>query len=206
MKKGSKALLLVISAVLLVAVSVGLTVAYFTDEANVENTFTVGKVDISLYEEGAEYAEDGTYGQTYSNVQPGDELPKAPTVTVEKGSVESYVRMIVTVDFEQAMAQEQLGDSLDGIFAGLNANWIPAGKTVSDDLSSVKYEYRYAKTVEALDEAVELEALFTEIVIPEEWDSDDLNGFNNMKINVEGHAIQAKHLDTADAAWAAFGK
>ncbi|MBE6687213.1 MAG: hypothetical protein E7591_08295 [Ruminococcaceae bacterium] len=205
MKKGTKALLLIVSALLVFAVGVGLTVAYFTDSAEAVNTFTVGKVDISLYEEGAEYANDGTYGQTYTNVQPGDVLPKAPTVTVEKGSVESYVRMIVTVNFEQAMAEEQLGESLDGLFAGVDANWILAGKSVADDKTSVEYEYRYATTVEALDEAVELEALFTEIVIPGEWDAEDLAGFNNMKINVEGHAIQAKNLADADAAWNAFG-
>ena len=113
--------------------------------------------------------------------------------------------MMVTVNFEQAMADEQLGESLDGIFSGVDANWTLAGKTVNEDKTSVVYEYRYATTVEALDEAVELEALFTEIVIPGAWDADDLNGFNNMKINVEGHAIQAKHLADADAAWAAFG-
>ncbi|MBR5516217.1 MAG: SipW-dependent-type signal peptide-containing protein [Clostridia bacterium] len=203
MKKGMKALLIAVSAILLVAVSVSLTVAYFTSQADVKNTFTVGKVDISLYEEGAEY-DNGVYGQTYENIIPGGSYNKAPTVTVEKGSVESYVRMMVNVVFENAMDEAQLGDSLDGIFSGVDAKWTLAGKTVSADNTSVVYEYRYNSTVEALDEAVELEALFTEIVIPGEWEEADLNGFNNMQINVEGHAIQAFGFADANEAWANF--
>ena len=116
MKKGRKVLLLVASALLLVSLSIGLTVAYFTDKDDVKNVFTVGKVDITLDEEGAEENEDGSYGQTYENVVPGEVYPKAPTITVEEGSLESYVRMIVTVKFENAVDAELTGEKLDNIF------------------------------------------------------------------------------------------
>ncbi len=204
MKNGMKALLIAVSAVLLVAISVGLTVAYFTDKEEVVNVFTVGKVDISLDEEGAEENEDGTYGQTYDDIVPGEVYPKAPTVTVEEGSLESYVRVIVTVKFEQAIDEELTGEKLDNIFVNVSDKWVLNAKTVADDLTSVEYEYRYATTVAAPDAAVELEPIFTDVTFDGEAWGNELACLNNMHINVEGHAIQAFSFADADEAWSKF--
>lgn len=101
MKKTSKALLLTLCAVLLVAASVMGTMAYLTDTDKVENTFTVGKVDIKLDE--AKVNTDGTSVEGAARVQgneyhllPGHTYTKDPTVTVLQGSEESYVRLKVT--------------------------------------------------------------------------------------------------------------
>lgn len=101
MKTRSKALLLTLCAVLLVAASVLGTVAFLTSTASVENTFTVGSVKIRLDE--AKVTEDGkpvegaarVTGNSYK-LMPGHTYTKDPTVTVEKGSESSYVRMKVT--------------------------------------------------------------------------------------------------------------
>ena len=204
MKNSMKALLIAVSAVLLVAVSVGLTVAYFTDKEEVTNVFTVGKVDISLEEEGAEEKDDGTYGQTYDDIVPGEVYPKAPTVTVEAGSLESYVRMIVTVKFENAVDAELTGVKLDNVFVGLAEEWVLNSKTVADDLTSVEYEYRYATTVAAPDAAVELEPIFTDVTFDGAAWGNELAELDNMVINVEGHAIQAFGFADADEAWSNF--
>ena len=58
MKTRSKALLLTLCAVLLVAASVLGTMAYLTSTDEVKNTFTVGKVKINLDE--AKVGLDGT--------------------------------------------------------------------------------------------------------------------------------------------------
>ena len=58
MKTRNKALLLMLSAVTLVAASVFGTIAYLTDNESVTNTFTVGKVGLNLDE--AEVNTDGT--------------------------------------------------------------------------------------------------------------------------------------------------
>ena len=50
MKKTRKILLMAACAILLVCISVGATVAYLTDMKSVTNTFTVGKVAITLDE------------------------------------------------------------------------------------------------------------------------------------------------------------
>lgn len=101
MKTKSKALLLTLCAVLLVAASVLGTMAYLTSSAEVKNTFTVGKVEIKLDEakvnadgipvEGADRVTANSY-----KLMPGTTYTKDPTVTVLNGSEASYVRMKVT--------------------------------------------------------------------------------------------------------------
>lgn len=101
MKTKSKALLLTLCAVLLIAASVLGTMAYLTSSAEVKNTFTVGKVEIKLDEakvtvdgipvEGAARVTANSY-----KLMPGTTYTKDPTVTVKAGSEDSYVRMKVT--------------------------------------------------------------------------------------------------------------
>lgn len=101
MKTRTKALLLTVCAVLLVAATVFTTVAYLKSTDEVVNTFTVGKVAIMLDE--AEVGTDGTPVAGADRVKaneyhllPGHTYTKDPTVTVLKGSDKSYVRMKVT--------------------------------------------------------------------------------------------------------------
>ena len=101
MKTKSKALLLTLCAVLLVAASVLGTMAYLTSSAEVKNTFTIGKVEIKLDE--AKVTADGIPVEGAARVtansyklMPGTTYTKDPTVTVKAGSEESYVRMKVT--------------------------------------------------------------------------------------------------------------
>lgn len=105
-KTKTKALLMSLCAVLLVAASVLGTMAYLTDSKDVKNTFTVGNVAIKLDE--AKVDENGTQvvdkdGNPVARVTeneykllPGHTYVKDPTVTVLKPSVASYVRMKVT--------------------------------------------------------------------------------------------------------------
>lgn len=105
-KTKTKALLMSLCAVLLVAASVLGTMAYLTDSEEVNNTFTVGNVAIKLDE--AKVDENGTQvvdkdGNPVARVTrnaykllPGHTYVKDPTVTVLTPSVASYVRMKVT--------------------------------------------------------------------------------------------------------------
>ncbi len=101
MKTKSKALLLTLCAVLLVAASVLGTMAYLTSSAEVKNTFTVGKVEIKLDEAKVNadgIPEEGAARVTANSykLMPGTTYTKDPTVTVLNGSEASYVRMKVT--------------------------------------------------------------------------------------------------------------
>ena len=116
MKTKSKALLLTLCAVLLVAASVLGTMAYLTSTDTVTNTFTVGKVEIKLDE--AKVTADGIPVESADRVtansyklMPGTTYTKDPTVTVLKGSEDSYVRMKVT--FNNAAALMEMLPSAD---------------------------------------------------------------------------------------------
>lgn len=118
MKTKSKALLLTLCAVLLVAASVLGTMAYLTSSAEVENTFTIGKVEIKLDE--AKVTADGIPVEGAARVtansyklMPGTTYTKDPTVTVKAGSEESYVRMKVT--FNNAAALMEMLPSADNL-------------------------------------------------------------------------------------------
>lgn len=110
-KTKTKALLMSLCAVLLVAASVLGTMAYLTDRKDVKNTFTVGNVSITLDE--AKVDDNGNainkQGNQVTNLADAERVPgnaykllpghtyvKDPTVTVLKPSVASYVRMKVT--------------------------------------------------------------------------------------------------------------
>ena len=105
-KTKTKALLMSLCAVLLVAASVLGTMAYLTDSKDVKNTFTVGNVAIKLDEAKVDEMgnlvknQDGTLAdrvtQNAYKLLPGHEYVKDPTVTVLTPSVDSYVRMKVT--------------------------------------------------------------------------------------------------------------
>ena len=114
MKTKSKALLLTLCAVLLVAASVLGTMAYLTSTAKVENTFTVGKVEIKLDETDVTNPTGPRVQANSYKLMPGTTYTKDPTVTVLKGSEDSYVRMKVTFNnASKLMAMLPSADDLD---------------------------------------------------------------------------------------------
>lgn len=76
------------------ATAIAGTLAYFTSETQVEtNTFTAGDLEITLDEP----VWDAEVGEGAFEIIPGNSVVKDPTVTLENGSVDSYVRMVVTM-------------------------------------------------------------------------------------------------------------
>ena len=141
MKK--KVLLIALAAILLVGASIGGTLAWLTATASVINTFTVGKVNIDLYEHTL--AEDGKTlktgetnitrtGNAYHLV-PGETYGKDPTVIVNDGSEECYVFVKVANPF---------GDKL--VPNIVSTNWIEV--TVPNPIAGEKV-YKYTNTATA---------------------------------------------------------
>lgn len=174
MKTKSKALLLTLCAVLLVAASVLGTMAYLTSTDTVTNTFTVGKVKIKLDEakvnangipeEGAARVTENSY-----KLMPGTTYTKDPTVTVLNGSDAAYVRMKVTFNNAKAIialcTDPEFADEVTGVenafplirmvnFVKANAaKWdgiIPDNMVETEDmLADAKY-FAYDKTADTL--------------------------------------------------------
>ena len=100
MKTKRKALLLSLCAVLLVVASVMGTMAYLTDSAEVKNTFTVGKVNITLDEAPVDTNGNVIDGDRRTQNQyllvPGQSYTKDPIVHVTAGSENSWIFVEVT--------------------------------------------------------------------------------------------------------------
>ncbi len=208
--KKSKVLITTLCAVLLVAVSVLGTLAYLTSRDEVVNTFTVGKVNITLDE--ADVNEDGTVINGADRVKennyhliPGQTYVKDPTLTVKAKSEESYVRMLLTINCADAFDVIYAPNKADltTIFNGYNAeNWVYEAVTRAND--TLTYEFRYKEIVANSDSDTILDALFDSITIPGAFDSRDMASIADLEIKVIGHAIQATGFANEDAAWTAF--
>ena len=204
-----------------ITVSIVGTLAFLTSSDEVVNTFTIGKVKISLDEAdvddygteiaGASRVKENTYclisGRTYV---------KDPTVTVKAGSEEAYVRMLVTIN-KLDVLKEVFGDDflpqdyVDGTWD--SQSWVYVSTTVKQN--TAVYEFRYYDKTEGTDTVnasnastdIVLPPLFEKFTLPGTVSGSELKLLNEgeqLKITVNAHAIQSLGFDSADEAWAAF--
>ena len=169
MKTKSKALLLTLCAVLLVAASVLGTMAYLTSTDTVTNTFTVGKVEITLDETDVTNPNGPRVKANSYKLMPGTTYTKDPTVTVKAGSEESYVRMKVTFNNAKAIialcTDPEFADEVTGVenafplirmvnFVKTNAaKWdgiIPDNMVETEDMLAMPKYFAYDKTADTL--------------------------------------------------------
>lgn len=106
MKK--KILAITLCVAMLAIMLVSGTLAYFTDEKEQTNTFTAGKVEITLDEAIVEKNDSGNLVSTGERTRedqteqkyhlfPGMTVTKDPTITLVEGSENAYIGAIVTV-------------------------------------------------------------------------------------------------------------
>jgi len=222
-----KSLALLASCVLVIGSAALGSIAYLTSSDTNVNTFTVGKVGMELTEtrvtpegvpvEGADRVKENSY-----RLIPGVTYTKDPTVTIKKGSEESYVRLLVTVN-KMAELRAIFGNDfqLKDIVSTLDNNtWEYITVKDNGDNSST-YEFRYrdrdgSKTVGTLtaETDLDLKPLFTHLVYPATITSEQNATLQGLKITVVGQAIQAMGFEETtendvtktaeDNAWAAF--
>lgn len=228
--KLKKILALALAAVLLVAVGVGGTLAWLVAQSNeVKNTFTYGKVALTLDEaqveydpELNEYVEKDDHSRTTTNeykILPGVKIAKDPTVTVTKDSEDCYVRAIITVTSNQAAYALMNNDPKSWIDDLENDYWKyegTAATTIDDenDVVTTVYEVRYVGVLDAdkgagivpydKENNQTLKDIFTSVTIPADIDEEEIIDAATVKIDVIAHAMQAGGFDNAAAAWAAY--
>lgn len=194
MKKKTKALMLVLCAVLLVTASVLGTMAYLTSQDKVTNTFTVGKVDITLDEAKVDKA--GTAATPEVRVDaneyhllPGHTYKKDPTVHVEANSENSWIFVKVDnpiVDIEADTT----------IAAQITTN----GWTALDGQTGVYYkEYTASPDVQNF-------VVFDNFKIKGNITNDKLADYNNKTVTVTAYAIQRDGFNDPAGAWAEVSK
>lgn len=211
--KRSKTLVLALCAILLVVGTILGTVAYLQDTASVVNTFTVGNVHLKLDEAVVDEKGEPTGGRTETgnayHLIPGETYTKDPTVTVLKGSEESYVRMMLTLNCASELDAifAPNGAVLTEIFKGYDATkWEYVDVTRGND-NTITYEFRYFETVKPeQNNDLVLDALFDTVTVPNTMTGEQLATIADLKITVEAHAIQAIGFANADDAWTAFSK
>ena len=96
MKKIKNTVAVILAMALLVAASVGITVAYLTDRDSEENIFTLGNVDITL---------DEVFQQN-SMLMPGEKIEKKPTIR-NTGITDAWVWATVAIP----AALDNVGDA-----------------------------------------------------------------------------------------------
>ena len=191
MKKAKKVLLLALCAILLVGATIAGTVAYLTSQAKVTNTFTVGKVSITLTEKAInpqtgkklDNAADVTELQNIELV-PGREIEKNPVITVSGDSEECYL----FVKIENGLTSA-------GTINGME-DWVLVDTTLNTD--TVKY-YRYKTTADAGAE-IDVFTSFTCNATITEY----VAALEGATIEITAYAIQKEGL-TSEQAAAALG-
>ena len=189
MKTKSKALLLALCAVLLVAASVLGPMAYLTSQAEVTNTFTVGSVSITLDEAPVDANGKETTGARVTTnsykLMPGHEYDKDPTIHVAQNSEDCW--LFVQITDEIAAIQDA-----DTIATQMAAK----GWTLVDADANV---YAHNAIAKAGNNVV----VFESFKIKGDVKNDALAAYANKTIKVIAYAVQADGFDSAAAAWTA---
>ena len=198
-RKLKKAALLLCSAVLLVCISIGATVAYLTSTATVTNTFTVGNVAITMDETKVD--ENGTPIQGANRVQantyklmPGHTYTKDPTVHVGTTSEDAYLG--VKVVFENSKnADANLKLNMLSIFTGVDENAWDIEKR-HDSNNDVYYLLTYKNVISKGNNI----QLFNKVMIPDEMTNEQIADLNNIKMVITAYAVQKDGFDTPSEA------
>jgi len=204
MKKAKKILTLVCCAVLLVCISVGATIAYLTSTDSVTNTFTVGKVKITLdesdvYDFGAEgIPADKSHGEKIEGAErvkaneyklfPGKTYDKDPIVHVGSDSEDCWIY----VKLENGIESIQDADTIEAQM--LAKNWV-----LIDETDNI-YAYKFIVSKNANI------PVFDYFKIKGDVSEATLASHATAKVKVTAYAIQAAEFEGAtgyEDAWTA---
>ena len=199
-KTKTKALLMSLCAVLLVAASVLGTMAYLTDSKDVKNTFTVGNVTITMDETDVDDStpnKERDQANSYK-LMPGHTYTKDPIIHVDANSEDCY--LFVKVDNQIAAIEA-------------NGNTTVAAQMATKGWKAVEgkdgiYVYVGTTTAPVAVKANDNVTVFEQLVIAGTVNGDTLKAYKNKTITVTAYAVQKDGFEgkTADQIWStAFG-
>lgn len=199
-KTKTKALLMSLCAVLLVAASVLGTMAYLTDSKDVKNTFTVGNVTITMDETDVDDStpnKERDQANSYK-LMPGHTYTKDPIIHVDANSEDCYLFVKVdnqiaaieangntTVAAQMAAKGWKAVEGKDGIYVYVGTTAAPVAVKANDNVT-----------------------VFEQLVIAGTVNGDTLKAYKNKTITVTAYAVQKDGFEgkTADQIWStAFG-
>ena len=189
-KKITKALAVVLCAILLVVATIMGTIAYLTSETTVSNTFTAGKVAITLDEAktdeyGVKQGDARVDGNEYKLI-PGHTYVKDAKITVSADSESCYLFVKLDTAFLD-LCDVTMGDDDND-----NYNW-----NVLDSDNGLYY-YTAPVVADTTVTAIESFTINTDLTTA------DLAGITTA--NIVAYAVQKDGFDSATEAWSAtFG-
>ena len=197
--KKSKAILMVVCAMLLVAASIMGTLAYLTSQASVTNTFSVGNVLITLDETDVDNTTADAERDTRNSykLMPGLTYTKDPIIHVDSNSEKCYLFVKVV---NEIAAIEAEGDS------AVAAQMAAKGWTCIDEANGIYvYGNATAPTEVAARENIPVFDTFT---VADTVDNATLANYAGKTIVVTAYAIQADGFESMNAAeiWAEIPK
>ena len=196
MKTKSKALLLSLCAVLLVAASVLGTMAYLTSTDEVKNTFTVGSVAITLDETDVDNSTTGADRDRANSYKllPGHTYTKDPIVHVNSTSENCYLFVKVANEITAIEDGTKVAAQMTA------KGWV----AVNGAPDVYVYTQSNAPAVVAGGSNV---TVFDNFTISGTVDNATLATYNNKTITVTAYAIQADGFEgkTASQIWTAAG-
>lgn len=203
-------ILILIGVAFVSAFSVVATRAYLMKEVSNTNGYSIGNVKITLDESNVDElgviidetrVEDNNY-----HLMPGYTYVKDPTITLKKNSVDSYVRVLITVN-KKDILKEIYGDNfkLENIYNGWGDNWSYIKETDGNN-GETTYEYRYNLVVNGANGDNRLEPIFESFTIPKETTSEQLEKLKGLEVKIIAYGIQTEGFASADEAWESFDK
>lgn len=199
-KTKTKALLMSLCAVLLVAASVLGTMAYLTDSKDVKNTFTVGNVAITMDETDVDDStpnKERDQANSYK-LLPGHTYTKDPIIHVDANSEDCYLFVKVdnqiaaieangntTVAAQMATKGWKAVEGKDGIYVYVGTTAAPVAVKANDNVT-----------------------VFEQLVIAGTVNGDTLKAYENKTITVTAYAVQKDGFEgkAAEEIWStAFG-
>lgn len=198
MKKAKKVLTLVACAVLLVCISVGATIAYLTSGDTVTNTFSVGKVLITMDELDVDEDDNDKDNVTYVDgettttrdkandyhLYPGKTFTKDPIVHIDDESEDCWIFVKLENGIKDIQDTVTIEDQI-----------VANGWKLIEDSTLI---YAYKEVVSAGDDI----PVFENFKIKGDVTNETLALYENAEVKVTAYAVQAAEFEQdAQAAW-----
>lgn len=187
--KNRKTYRLAAAAGLAVILLVGGTLAYFTDHDNAVRLFVLGHVNISLTEDMTD--PDNPDGERIpyedpTNVIPGDVISKRPLITVEKGSADCYLRVLLTITSPEGADPAVTADNLNID----KSRWF-----VAQAGENQWYCYYTGGSETDILSPGDQVFVFDEVEVPGQWEEEVYS--SQIVIDVKAEAIQSENFTPA---------
>jgi predicted ribosomally synthesized peptide with SipW-like signal peptide len=172
----------IVALALVICLAIGGTIAWLTDTTSeITNTFTVGKVKITLTETTTGDTSDGKY-----KVVPGGKSAKDPVLTVLKESEDCYAFVLVE-------------NNLVNNNTVVGTPNIDTTKWLSVATSGNKTLYKYYQVVPANASSDQALPVFTEVAYANTLTAEQLTALNGATITLKGFAIQSDNISADEA-------